>query len=66
MITMVKDQLVFMTEISCIDHFVQEVFMVSDYLPNMTINCQTLYKQSHLHVRTPQYGTTVEYICTLL
>ena len=56
---MVKDCLVFMTEIPCTDDFVQKVAVVSDYLPNVTSDHQILQAHSHLHLHVPEYGTTV-------
>ena len=65
-ISVVKDRLVFMTEILRLDDFGQKVSVVSDYLPNVTSDHQILHAQSHLHVYVPEYGTTVEYTCTSL
>ena len=44
----------------------EKVSVMSDYLPNVTSDCQILHAQSHLHVHVLEYGTTVEYMCTLL
>ena len=48
---MVKDRLVFMTEIPCTDDFVQKS-LCGERLP--------------VQRDVPEYGTTVEYTCTLL
>ena len=60
------DRLLFMTEIPCLDDYEQEVSVVSDYLLNLTNDHQILHAQSYLHVQEPEFGTTVEYTCTLL
>ena len=46
-ISVVKEHLVFKTEIPCMDDFVQKVSVVSGYLPKVASDRQILHAQSH-------------------
>ena len=65
-ISVVKDCLVFMTEISCTDNFVQKSICGGRLPAQHAQRLPDLQEESLLHVHVLEYGTTVEYTCTLL
>ena len=46
-ISVVKDHLIFMTKIPCTDDLYRNVFVESNYLPNVTSDCHILHPHSH-------------------
>ena len=67
MISVVKDHLVFMTEIARTRMILyRKVSVVSDYLSNVTSDTRFCMHRAIYMYMYLEYGTTVEYTCTLL